>query len=197
MTMPGTDALNLLSILQKNQNVFEAIRIISHDSSQKFYVGAGAITQTVWNSLFGKEPGYGIEDIDIIYHDQSNLDEYAEYNVIRSISKKLAHIPIKPDIKNQARVHKWFREKFGTEISPLSSIEDAVSHWPSTANSIAVRLDVFSTIEIIAPFGLSDLFSGIVRGNKNYENAIAYQRKAEKWSRKWPLLLVLPWEENT
>ncbi|WP_432653356.1 nucleotidyltransferase family protein [Rhizobium leguminosarum] len=39
---------------------------------------AGAIAQTVWNRRFGFPPAHGINDIDIVYFDASDLSEDAE-----------------------------------------------------------------------------------------------------------------------
>jgi hypothetical protein len=137
---------------------------------------------------------YGIEDLDIVYFDNTDLSETAENTIIESLSPKLNHIPLVPDIKNQARVHLWYKIKFGSEITPLTSLKDAVEHWPATANSIAIRLDEFNNSEIIAPFGLDDLFSGIIRANKRQVSAGVFYKKARKWHEKWPDLQIIPWE---
>jgi hypothetical protein len=34
----------------------------------------------------------------------------------------------------------WYGAKFGHPISPIQSIEDAISRWPETATAVAVRL---------------------------------------------------------
>ncbi|MFD1909147.1 nucleotidyltransferase family protein [Paenibacillus rhizoplanae] len=47
-----------------------------------YYIGAGCLVQTVWNERTGREPGYGISDIDIIYYDASDLSYAAEDEVI-------------------------------------------------------------------------------------------------------------------
>ena len=50
-------------------------------------------------------------------------------------------------------------------IAPYSSLADAVASFPTTATSIALcKTD--TTYEVIAPYGLNDLFDGIVRPNK-------------------------------
>ena len=43
-----------------------------------WYLAAGAVTQTVWNSVTGQHPETGIDDYDIVYFDDSDLSWEAE-----------------------------------------------------------------------------------------------------------------------
>lgn len=43
-----------------------------------YYIGAGAISQTIWNHLLNKDMSYGISDIDIVYYDADNIDKKFE-----------------------------------------------------------------------------------------------------------------------
>jgi uncharacterized protein len=184
---------DFITIIKQNKYLFDVLKIAGSDQTEKFYVGAGAVTQTVWNSIFGNEPTYGIDDIDIVYFNNDDVSELAEDAVITTLSQKLKHIPFRLDIKNQARVHLWYKDKFGIGILPISSIEDAIDRWPTTSNSIGLRMDRNNNMEIYAPFGLDDLFSGIVRPNKREITEEIYNRKVQKWIKKWPDLKVIPW----
>lgn len=42
------------------------------------WLAAGAVTQTVWNHIFGFPPVYGIQDVDIVYFDADDLSEVSE-----------------------------------------------------------------------------------------------------------------------
>jgi hypothetical protein len=107
-------------------------------------------------------------------------------------NKSFLQCPIKLDIKNQARVHLWYKDHFGYDIKPFNSIEDAVNTWPTTATSIGVRLENGNFI-IYAPFGLNDLFGMIVRANKAQITEEIYLQKVNKWKTKWPALTIIPW----
>ena len=90
----------------------------------------------------------------------------------------LPEIGIRVDVKNEARVHIWYEARFGRAIQPYRSIADAVATFPTTATAIAVRPPV-DGLEIVAPFGLDNLCTGVVRPSKAlvtrdvYENKIA------------------------
>jgi hypothetical protein len=49
-------------------------------------------------------------------------------------------------------------------------------------------------LRVYAPFGLTDLFSMIVRPNKMQITEELYEAKTERWIRLWPKLQRLPWD---
>jgi hypothetical protein len=189
-----SDYLNkLYKIITQNKYLNNALKEIKEIDSEDIYIGSGAITQTVWNYLFGNDLTYGIDDFDIVYFNDNDLNENAENKMIREISNKLKNIPIKLDIKNQARVHLWYRNYFGYDILPITSIEDAIDRWPTTSTSIGIKLNEKNEFYVYAPFGFKDLFSGIVRANKRQITKEIYDKKVQKWIKKWPKLKVIPW----
>jgi len=157
-----------------------------------YYVGAGCVTQTVWNALTGREPDYGVKDVDIVYF-YPDLSEEKESRMARRIEKRLDWLPLRIDVKNEARVHLWYERQFGHPIAPYRSVEDAIRTWPTTATSIGVR-KAGGDLKLYAPFGLDDLFGLIVRANKVMIRKEVYVRKVERWVRLWPELTVIPWE---
>jgi hypothetical protein len=53
-----------------------------------------------------------------------------------------------------------------------SNTENAISYWPETATAIAVRLNSKNIVEILAPYGLNDLFNLIVKPTPNFDLAL-------------------------
>lgn len=157
-----------------------------------YYIGAGCIAQTVWNSLSGYPLDYGISDIDLVYFD-TNLEQAAEEKVAEQARHLYADLPFPLDVKNEARVHLWYEARFGYAIKPYVSLEDAINTWPTTATSMAVRVEAENRLRVYAPFGLNDLFGRIVRPNKAQITEEIYKAKADKWHKKWPELTVIPW----
>jgi uncharacterized protein len=169
-----------------------------------WYLGAGCIAQTVWNSLHGFELTRNIEDYDLAYYDSTDLSEETEDKTIRKAQSALGDLGVTIDVKNEARVHLWYNQHFGNAIRPYRSLEDAIASWPTTATSIGVRYEENGNLTVYAPFGLDDLFSMMVRHNKKQveyflrgdDSSIreVYNQKAQKWVRAWPKLVVVPWE---
>nr|WP_207753628.1 nucleotidyltransferase family protein [Clostridium paridis] len=161
---------------------------------ENYYIGAGSIAQTVWNYISNKTLSYGIKDIDFVYFDNENLNIESENKIINKIRSLYSDMNIEIDIKNQARVHLWYKEHFGYDITPYNNLEEAINTWPTTATAIGVRKDKNNKLKIYAPYGLNDLFGKIVRANKAQITKEIYEDKVEKWISKWPDLNIIPWE---
>ena len=157
-----------------------------------WHLCAGCLTQSVWNAVFEFPAEHGIDDIDLIYFDTDDLSDEAEENHAQQALTVFPDLPVRLDVKNEARVHLWYESKFGKVIPPFQSIEHAVSNFPTTATTIAVR-PRSDRLSIVAPFGLGDLFDGIVRPNKAMVTQDHYEAKIERWRRFWPQLTYLPW----
>ena len=105
----------------------------------------------------------------------------------------MAGIPVAVDVKNQARVHLWYRQRFGYDIVPYTSIEDAVATWPTPATAVGVRLAHGRPVVVLAPRGLDDLLGLVVRANRVQITPQIYRSKVSRWTRHWPRLTVLAW----
>jgi hypothetical protein len=159
-----------------------------------WYAGAGCVAGAVWNALHDFESGSHIKDIDLVYFDGSDLSWKAEDSVVRKASRLFADLPIPVEIKNQARVHLWYEERFGRRIPPYRSVEAAIRSWPTTATSVGLRSEKGQKLVTYAPFGLVDVLGMLVRPNKVYVSREIYEAKASRWKACWPNLQVVPWE---
>ncbi|MBY5472930.1 nucleotidyltransferase family protein [Rhizobium leguminosarum] len=153
---------------------------------------AGAIAQTVWNHTFGLPPAHGINDIDIVYYDANDLSEDGEAEHAARVRRAFSDLPVWIDVKNEARVHLWYEGKFGYPIKPYTSTTDAIATFPTTATAVGLRPGNGS-LELCAPFGLSDLLGGVVRPNKTQIRREIYEQKVTRWIKVWPGLGVVGW----
>ena len=155
---------------------------------------AGALAQTVWNARFGLPPGHGISDIDLIYFDPGDLTAAAEQAQAARIRALFPDVAPWIDVKNEARVHLWYAAKFGFAIRPYRSSRDAIDSFPSTATTLALRPAPHGPA-LHAPFGLDDLFAGVVRPNKRLITAAIYAAKVARWRACWPGLDIRCWDD--
>ena len=139
---------------------------------------------------FATEP-----DVDLIYFDDHDLSLDAEAGHERRLRDLFGHLAIKLDVKNEARVHLWYQERFGYAIAPYRSSADAIATFPTTATAVGVRR-VHDEFECCAPFGLADLCGLVVRPNKRQITRAIYEAKTERWRSIWPSLTILPWDET-
>lgn len=181
----------LIAILKKNPTVWTMLERAPSFGLKQYFLGAGAISQTVWNEQNHQDALHGISDADFVYFD-SDLSYEKEDYYIHLIQKAYADLPLGVDIKNEARVHLWYKSHFGYDIPPYRSVEEAISSWPTTATAVGIRLDEGKPV-IYAPFGLEDLFNQVIRPNKVAVKQEVYEAKCKKWKAKWPTLTIIPW----
>jgi len=184
----------LIAGLRRNEVLWECLRRIATLALPGWYVGAGCIAQTIWNIAHGERTTAHIEDHDVVYFDP-DLAEAAEAGVAARVCRLLRDLPVRPDVKNQARVHLWYERRFGSRIRAYDSCEDAIATWPTTATALGVRL-LDDGLAVHAPFGLDDLLALVVRPNRVQITPEIYRAKVERWIERWPLLEVLAWEQG-
>ena len=78
---------------------------------------------------------FGLKDVDLIYFDEQDLSFEAEASHERRLRDLFQNLPIELDVKNEARVHLWYEDRFGYAIKPYSSSADAIATFPTTATS--------------------------------------------------------------
>jgi hypothetical protein len=182
----------LEKVLAKSKAISKVLESAPQLGLPNWYLGAGAICQTVWNELHGFPLEQGIKDCDLVYFDTDTSSD-AQEKLIQKGKRLFAELPIEVELTNEARVHLWYRQEVGKEIRPYTSTEDAINTWPTTASSIGVRYDD-NRFVVYAPFGLNDMLSMIVRPNKTLITYKVYETKATRWKSHWPMLNVIPWE---
>ena len=156
---------------------------------------AGALAQTVWNTLHRFPPAHGIRDIDLIYHDPSDLSAESEAAIEARLRRRHAALGLALDVKNQARVHLWYQRRFGRAITPHPSSTAAIATFPTTATAIGISLAPGDP-RIHASFGLNDLFALRIRANRNIVSQAVFEAKATRWATLWPRLTIIPWNDE-
>ncbi|MDB5536071.1 MAG: nucleotidyltransferase family protein, partial [Devosia sp.] len=160
------------------------------------WVVAGAIYNAVWNHLTGRAALTGIKDVDLIYFDGSDLSYEAEDRVIKAAEKVFAGLPLPVEVRNQARVHLWFPQRFGISVTPLTHSKEALTRYASRTHAVAVRLEPDDRLTIEAPFGLDDLFALRITPNPALDNRAAHEAKGARAKSVWPEITVVPWPES-
>jgi uncharacterized protein len=179
--------------LRQNQTLLRVLEGATGMGLPGWYLVAGCLYQTVWNVVTGQPPEAGILDYDLAYFDDSDLSWDAEDAVIQAGHQVFADLDIPVQIRNQARVHLWYPQKFGIGCPPHASTEAAISTYEATMACLGLRTDPGGRWRIYAPHGFSDVFNLVVRPNPVLAPAEVYQAKTTRWQSQWPGLTVLPW----
>jgi hypothetical protein len=185
------------SVLARNLTLTKVLTRAATMDLPGWYLVAGCFYQTVWNVVTGQPPEAGILDYDLAYFDDSDLSWDAEDAVIHAGQKVFAGLPEPAQIRNQARVHLWYEQKFGVPCPPHESTEAAIDTFEATTVCLGVRVEPGGRWRIYAPHGLADVFNLVVRPNPLLAPRHVYQAKTARWQRQWPTLTVLPWPESS
>lgn len=186
-------AATLETILRADPIVWQALTLARSLDLPDWLIVSGALYNTVWNSLTGKPSGHGIKDIDLFYCDGSDLSYEAEDDIIRLAAARFERLPLPVEVRNQARVHLWYPDRFGRTCPAYRSSAEALGYFASRTHAVGVRLTSADNLEIVAPFGLDDIFSFRITPNKVMDNRETHGAKGERAMRLWPQITVEPW----
>lgn len=134
-----------------------------------WWLAGGAVRNTVWRSLFGEDCKLVIKDFDIAFFDsQGNRDQ--ELVAKEALEKQFPQHQF--DVKNQASFARWRNGR-----RPYDSSEEGIADWLHTATAVGVRIDPQDNWEFFTPYGLDDLFNGVVRPTpSHYQDPVAEQK---------------------
>lgn len=148
---------------------------------------AGCLFQAVWNHQSSRPADWGIKDYDVFYFD-TDLSWEAENEVIQSAQSLFQDLNVNIEIRNQARVHLWYGQRFGKSYPELESSKDGIDRYLVAGTCIG--LDV-ATGEVYAPNGLTDTQQGILRINPKNPQPDLFEQKAKSYQARWPWLRIL------
>ena len=151
---------------------------------------AGCLFETIWNVRTGRPPDEFIDDYDVFYFDDSDLSYEAEDSVIARVSAACANLGARIEVKNQARVHLWYRQRFGHDYPRLRSSTDGIDRFLVECTCIAVGCNADVGSRVYATYGLDDMYAGILRSNVRNPSAVLYGKKTGSYQRRWPWLRV-------
>ena len=156
------------------------------------YLAAGCLCQTVWNYVSGFPPDHGIADYDVLYCDLDDLSWEGEDRVIRRCAETFEDLGVDVQVRNQARVHLWYPEKFGVPHEALRSTREGIDNFLHRCSSLGLRKSP-GGYNVYAPYGYDDVFGMVVRPNFLHCLPGRYMEKADRWRRTWPRISVEPW----
>jgi uncharacterized protein len=160
-----------------------------------WWLTAGVLFQTVWNAVTGRPAGTGIRDADLFYFDEDTSWD-AEDAVIREGADLFADLPVPVEIRNEARVHLWYADRFGVSAPQFRDCADAIDSFAAVCCCLGISADPAGTLKVYAPHGYDDLFAMVVRPNRRLAPQPVYEAKTARWSQHWPELTVLPWDDG-
>jgi hypothetical protein len=187
--------------LQKLEHEADIIKLVQNDpwmmdilenarslQLPDWWVCAGFVRAKIWDTLHGFEERTPLPDVDVIYYDDSNLQEEVEKDSEARLRSLNPAIPW--SVKNEARMHTV------NQLPPYTSAVDAISKFPETATALGLSLDPSGKILLVAPHGIYDVIHVVLRPTPHFtENPsllpIYEQRVIKKnWQATWKQLQI-------
>lgn len=184
--MPLT-ATTLIDIAMSNPVNAQMLRRLPELGLDQCLLTAGCLFQAVWNHQAGQPAGWGIKDYDVFYFDE-DLSWDAENRVIQTAQVLFKDLGVNVELKNQARVHLWYAQRFGVGYPQLLSARDGIDRYLVAGTCIG--LDVNSG-ELYATYGLDDIEQGLLRINPLNPRPALFAQKAQSYQARWPFLRLV------
>ena len=181
------DAATFRDICLTNPANCQLLAALAELDIPQCHLTAGCLFQTVWNVLSGRPPAENIKDYDVFYFDGSDLSWEAEDAVIRRVAPIAERLGLPVEVKNQARVHLWYKNRFGADYPQLFSARDGMSRYLVRCTCVGIEA---ATGEVFAPDGFADLEAGLLRVNRLLPRPGLWQAKAEHYRARWPWLVL-------
>lgn len=172
--------------LQNPANVSILARLKTLALPQAFLT-AGCLFQSVWNLSSNRPVAADINDYDIFYYDAGDLSWEAEDRVIRAVEILCRDLGVTIEVKNQARVHLWYEQRFAMACPPLMNARQGIDRFPCAGTCVGIDI---ATGDFYAPFGVQDIYDGILRMNANNARPELFLAKAQAYQRRWPWLQI-------
>lgn len=153
------------------------------------HLTAGCLFQAVWNSLSGHPPAHQVKDYDVFYFDDRDLSWEAEDAVIRRVQALTRDLGVGVEVRNQARVHLWYAQRFGIGYPALANARDGIDRYLVACTCVGIEV---ASGALYAPDGLADLYAGRLRMNPRHPVPDLFRAKADDYQRRWPWLTAEP-----
>lgn len=152
---------------------------------------AGCLYGAAWNRLAGRPPAENVKDYDVFYWDEDTSWE-AEDTVIRRGDALFADLGVTVEFKNQKRVPLWYEQRFGMPFPPVAHAAEAIGLFTTICTCVGLASRPDGGLELYAPYGLEDIYAGILRPNPRCPSPPERLReKAESYKARWPWLRIV------
>lgn len=170
-------------LLLKDRQRLRILKLLASINLKDAYIAAGFVRNMVWDELHQKVTPTALNDVDVVFFDDSEQDDGLAQNALQSLQILDSSVPWQ--VKNQAKMH------INNHDRAYLNTQDAMSFWPEKETAIAVRLTSTQEIEVLAPFGTDSLYEGLISHNPKRSKAVFLQRVHSKgWLDTWPKLKI-------
>jgi uncharacterized protein len=179
---------DILALIGRDDDMMKILKAASTLNLPDWWICAGFVRSKIWDTLHGFNDRTKTPDVDVIYFDNTRVDEDVEKEWEDELRSILPGIPW--SVKNEARMH------VVNHIPPYTSSEDAISKFPETATALGVKLDKENQLVLTAPCGIEDVLNLELKPTAYFmetkERAAIYEERIRKknWKGIWDRIRV-------
>jgi len=168
----------IITLIEKDELRVKALDCVQQLNLPHCYLAAGFVRNLVWDHLHQKSISTPLNDVDVIYFDESESNT-ENYKFIESqLSVQMPELNW--EVRNQAIMHKRNGDK------PYFSIIDAISYWPEKETAVAIRKLDNGNYECISAFGFESLFNlQVTRNPKRSLETFSERVTSKGWLAHW------------
>lgn len=174
-----------------NATILERLSELQRHAPQ-VHLTSSALFGTVWNVQSGQASTQNIPDYDLFYwHPDTSYE--AEDEVIAFAEQFFQDVEATIELRNQARVHLWFNQKYGLRRPPIISAQQGIEQFLVCCTCVGID----AAGQVYAPYGLDELEKGILRLNPLNHSPNLYAAKVHSYRQRWKWLCDLEEQETT
>lgn len=179
---------DIIELIKQDKWMMEVLKAAQQLNLSDWWICAGFVRSKIWDTLHDFSNRTRTPDVDVIYFDETNVDELEEKKLEDKLKWLKPGVPW--SVKNEARMH------IANDIPPYSSAIDAISKFPETATALGVKLDKKDTLILTAPCGVSDVLNLKIRPTPYFMNnkglSCIYNKRITKknWTATWHKIKV-------
>lgn len=180
---------DIIQVIQEDKWMMDILKAAKSLDLPDWWVCAGFVRSKIWDVLHGFTVRTPLQDIDVVYFDNSNIDEIEEKKLEEKLRNIIPNLPW--SVKNEARMH------VVNEIPPYSSAVDAISKFPETVTALGLKLDENNKVVLTAPCGIHDVINLQVKPTPSFcdskERAKVYEERIVKknWKGIWTKINIV------
>lgn len=184
----------LLDIVRQSRVLMATLALARDMGLPDWWLVSGAIYNQVWNHLTGRPEMHGVKDIDLFYFDPDTSYAAEDHQIRRAARVFPAAPPV--ELRNQARVHLWYPDRFGQPYPQLPHARAAIDLFASRTHCVGLQLGADDSLVLYAPYGLEDIFSFRLTPNPRLDNRATFAAKGARQIALWPELTLVPWPDD-
>lgn len=191
-SVASAQADELRRLVQRDTRVMHLLREVASLGLAQWCIAAGVVRNLVWDHLHGFAQPTAASDVDVLIHDAVRIEPAYEQQVQSSLTALDASV--RWEVVNQATVNAYTGDP-----APYRSIAEAMSRWVDPMTAVGVSLRPDGSLDVVAPLGLEDLFSMVVRPHLVAPRAAEIYRErvaSKNWCARWPKVRVVPLAEG-